>query len=135
MSDAGRAESFRRVETLIGNLLRYGVVFCAILIAIGLLQTFVFGAGDLASFLSELLSGKVLSAGRAISFAELFSLSTFSDPHRLVCLGLLFLILLPVTRVALTLVVFLLQRDAIYVGISSVVLAVLLFGLLFGKHL
>ena len=43
------------------------------------------------------------------------------------------LIATPVTRVALTLVAFVLQRDRLYVPITAVVLALLLYSLLFSK--
>jgi uncharacterized membrane protein len=45
-------------------------------------------------------------------------------------LGLLLLIATPVTRVALTLVAFLIRRDRIFVAVTAVVLAVLLYGVL-----
>ena len=45
-------------------------------------------------------------------------------------LGLLLLIATPVARVALSLVTFLHQRDRLYVAITAIVLALLLYGLL-----
>ena len=50
----------------------------------------------------------------------------------IVQLGLLLLIATPVARVAFTLVAFMLQRDRTYVAVTALVLALLLFGLLFG---
>ena len=50
----------------------------------------------------------------------------------IVQLGVVILIATPIIRVAFTFVVFLLQRDRIYVAITGVVLALLLFGLAFG---
>jgi uncharacterized membrane protein len=47
--------------------------------------------------------------------------------------GLLLLIATPVARVAFTLVAFILQRDRTYVIITTIVLALLLYGLVFGK--
>ena len=48
-------------------------------------------------------------------------------------LGLLVLIATPIARVACTLVAFALQRDRTYVGITAIVLALLLYGLVLGK--
>jgi len=47
----------------------------------------------------------------------------------MVQLGLVLLIATPVARVALTLGAFILQRDRLYVVLTTVVLALLLFGL------
>jgi uncharacterized membrane protein len=44
-------------------------------------------------------------------------------------LGLLFLIATPVARVAMSLVAFILQRDRVYVVVTSIVLALLIFSL------
>jgi uncharacterized membrane protein len=48
-------------------------------------------------------------------------------------LGLLLLIATPVARVAFTLVAFALQRDRKYVVITSIVLTLLVYALVFGK--
>jgi uncharacterized membrane protein len=50
----------------------------------------------------------------------------------IVQLGLLLLIATPVARVAFTLVAFVLQRDRTYVAVTALVLALLLYGLVFG---
>jgi uncharacterized membrane protein len=50
----------------------------------------------------------------------------------IVQLGVVVLIATPIIRVAFTFVVFLLQRDRVYVAITGVVLALLLVGLTFG---
>jgi uncharacterized membrane protein len=54
------------------------------------------------------------------------------DSRAIVQLGLVLLIATPIARVAFTLVAFALQRDRVYVGVTLLVLALLLFGLLFG---
>jgi uncharacterized membrane protein len=47
--------------------------------------------------------------------------------------GIVLLIALPIARVAVTLVIFFIQRDFIYVGITAFVLAVLLLSLFLGR--
>jgi uncharacterized membrane protein len=54
------------------------------------------------------------------------------DSRAIVQLGLALLIATPIARVAFTLVAFALQRDRVYVGVTLIVLALLLFGLFFG---
>jgi uncharacterized membrane protein len=52
------------------------------------------------------------------------------DPRAIVQFGIILLIATPVARVALTLVAFLLQQDRLYAALTTLVLAVLLYGLL-----
>src|SRR5581483_9841582 len=49
------------------------------------------------------------------------------DGRALIQLGLLFLVATPVARVLLSVVAFWLQRDRLYVYVSAIVLAILLF--------
>ena len=51
----------------------------------------------------------------------------------IVQLGILLLIATPVARVAFTLVAFVLQKDRVYIALTSVVLALLAYGLIIGK--
>jgi uncharacterized membrane protein len=49
------------------------------------------------------------------------------DPATIIQLGILLLIATPVARVAFALVAFAIERDRLYVAVSLIVLAVLLF--------
>lgn len=53
----------------------------------------------------------------------------------IIALGLLLLIALPIVRVALTVLLFLFERDYVYLAITFFVLTVLLSGVFFGKAL
>jgi len=55
------------------------------------------------------------------------------DSKAIVQLGLVLLIATPVVRVAFMLIAFVVQRDRVYVAISGLVLALLLYGLLLGR--
>jgi len=114
----------RRLETIIGQLLRAGVLLAAATVfAGGVLylarhhaetanyQTFVAGAANTRS-----VSGIVLAAVHGKSEA-------------IIELGLLALILLPVARVAVAGVGFLLERDRLYATVSLIVLCILVFSL------
>jgi uncharacterized membrane protein len=57
------------------------------------------------------------------------------DSHALVQFGLILLIATPVARVLLSLVAFAVRRDRLYVVITAVVLAVLLFSFLLGGRI
>lgn len=115
------------VEQLIGRLLQIGVLIAAaITIAGGTLLLVQHGRApaDYGVFRGEPSYLRSLSGivGAALK----------GDSRAIVQLGLAFLIATPIARVAFTLVAFALQRDRVYVGVTLLVLALLLFGLLFG---
>ena len=55
------------------------------------------------------------------------------DGRAITQLGLVLLILTPVARVALTLWAFLRQHDRLYVLVTTIVLVLLLYGLIWGR--
>jgi uncharacterized membrane protein len=117
------------VEQFIGNLLRVGVLVSATVTAIGgtvLLLQHGLSHADYRVFSSEPAQLRSVQ-GILVGAAHLQS-------HALVQLGVLLLIATPIVRVALSLVAFALQRDRLYVAVTAVVLAVLLFSLLFSHH-
>jgi len=113
---------------LISRVLRFGVLVAAAIGAIGLLLFFVRGPqpGD-PQTLHELLtlqSGTLRTSLHAIATGVLSG-----QPDDVMRLGVLVLILTPTARVALTLVLFALERDFVFVVIALVVLVILLLGL------
>jgi uncharacterized membrane protein len=97
-----------RMEGIIGNLLRAGVILAAIIVAAG-------GAWYL------------LDAGFSPVNYHHFQAQSHGMPERLILTGLLILIGTPVARVAFSMIAFALERDWLYVGITAVVLAALLY--------
>ena len=128
-----------QIDVLLGNVLRYGVILCAVIIATGV----ALGAArpssvgtTLGQVLPHLLSAEMVEgAGPPSTLAAFLHLSSYADPSVIVSLGLILLILLPVVRVGITILVFLVERDRVYVAITAIVFAVLVFGLAFGKAL
>ena len=115
----------RRLETIIGQLLRAGVLIAAaIVFAGGVLylvrshaepadyHTFVAGSMNTCS-----LSGIVKAAAHGSSLA-------------IIQVGLLLLVLTPIARVAVAIVGFLLERDRLYAVVSLIVLLILTFSLM-----
>ncbi|HZU25965.1 MAG TPA: DUF1634 domain-containing protein [Bryobacteraceae bacterium] len=123
------AEHDRGVEVVIGTLLRWGVVISAAVVfagAIGWLAHSGAQPRDYLHFHSEArdlrtISGVLAGAAR-LSWAHVIQL------------GLLLLIATPVARVAFTVFAFWGERDWMYVAITLLVLAILLFSLLGGQH-
>ncbi len=124
MRESKSAWSDEQVEQIVGNLLRSGVIASAIVVlAGGILYLIRYGwnlpdysifKGEPAEFRS--VEGIVKAALRLRS-------------RGLIQLGLLLLIATPVARVAFSIFAFALQRDKIYVVITLIVLAMLLFSL------
>ncbi|HVZ77889.1 MAG TPA: DUF1634 domain-containing protein [Gemmatimonadaceae bacterium] len=116
------------VDQIIGRLLQVGVLLAALVVLVG-------GA----MFLRE--HGATVADFRAFvpGTSELRSLSGIihgalaGDSAAITQLGLVLLIATPVARVALTLVAFLYQRDRLYVAVTTLVLALLVYGLVWGK--
>ncbi|MFI5228872.1 MAG: DUF1634 domain-containing protein [Gemmatimonadales bacterium] len=127
MSEPTHGVSDDKVEQLVGRLLQLGVLFAALVVLLGavlLLDRSGAARPSYALFHSE--PSALRSIGGIVRAA--FS----GDASGVVQLGLLLLILTPIARVAFTLVAFVLQRDATYVVVTAIVLALLLFGLVFG---
>jgi len=128
MTDTPSRISDHAVEQVVGRLLQLGVLLAAavVLFGAGLLlmqrgatpvaySTFR-GEPDMLRSISGIVHGALAIQSEAV-----------------VQLGLLLLIATPIARVAFTLVAFALQRDRTYVVVTTIVLALLLYGLVFGK--
>src|SRR5262249_10091622 len=111
-------------DQFIGNLLRAGVIIAATVAVVGgvlYLAQHALVPADFREFRgepSDLRSVRGIFDGAA----ALRSLSVIQ-------LGLVLLIATPVARVAFALVAFALQRDRVYVVVTTIVLALLLFSL------
>ena len=127
--DSG-AWSEARVEQFVASVLRVGVIVSAVITAIGgVMLLFKHGStvADYHQFAGEPVA--LRSMGGVIQgVAQL-------DPLAIVQFGLIVLIATPIARVALALVAFMKQRDRLYVWVTTIVLVVLAFSLLFGDRL
>lgn len=124
MAHTERAWTDERVELIIGDLLRAGVVLAAVVVVAGAIiyllrhgnalphyRVFQGEPADLRS-VSGILADALALRGRGV-----------------IQLGLLLLIATPVARVAFSVVAFALQRDRMYVVVTLIVLGVLIFSL------
>lgn len=120
--------SDERVEGVIGNLLRIGVIASALVVLSGGVVYLMSDGGrpkpDLHDFHQqpEQLRNPVRIMREAATL----------NPLGLIMLGLLVLIATPVVRVMFSVVAFALQRDYLYVLFTLLVLSVLLYSLLSG---
>jgi len=108
----------RRLELILGTLLRVGVALSASVVLAG-------GIWYLAA------SGMAAPDYHHFHAAPhgFASLGGLSGPAMLIQIGLLILVATPVMRVIFSLVGFALERDRVYVAITLVVLAVLLYSI------
>jgi len=115
----------RRLETIIGNLLRAGVLLAASIVLAGGVHYVVTNYSAKSSFEAFTVEGDDLRTLKGIvkSAAHLHSAG-------LIQFGLLLLIATPVARVVLAAIGFYLEKDRMYAMISLIVLAVLVFSLL-----
>lgn len=112
------------VEQIVGRLLQLGVLIATVVVLAGGAMLIATHGGDVPSF--RVFRGES-STLRSVSAAVRGAVSL--DPRGMVQLGLVLLIATPVARVALTLGAFVLQRDRLYVMLTTIVLVLLLFGL------
>ena len=113
-----------RMEAMMGRLLQIGVVAAAAIVAIGGLLYVAHHGGEHVAY--NRFRPMPLNLGRPESVAASVRNSGSSG---LLEAGILVLIATPICRVIFALISFALQRDRLYVFVSAVVLAALLFGL------
>jgi uncharacterized membrane protein len=115
----------RKLEVVIGHTLRIGVITAAVIVLIGGVLYLVenrstavqYHAFHAASKHSDTLSGIVRNV-RAL------------NSYGIIQLGLLVLIATPVMRVVFSIIAFAMERDIVYVIVTLIVLAVLVYSLL-----
>ena len=113
-----------QVDLLLGNLLRIGVIVATIVAGIG--GVLLLAQHGLAPASGHVFVGEppeLRSVGRILRGVVAL------HPEAIVQLGLVLLVATPVARVAMSLVAFVLQRDRIYIVITTIVLALLIFSL------
>lgn len=127
-SPAGREPGTHPMELRISWVLRVGVTLAGAIVLLGLVWYFVQppagGRGSLATLQDR------HAAEIEVSWTSIVDGIRHGDPLRIIELGLIVLILTPMTRVALMLVLFLMDRDRIFSLVTAIVLAVLLLGFL-----
>lgn len=109
------------VEIIISKSLRIGVMLSAVTILVGLLMFLSSGnsgypGNSYPTTLTEIVKGLLLL-----------------KPYGIIMTGLLILISTPVFRVGVSVIVFFKEKDYLYVKITAVVFAILLFSFMLGK--
>jgi uncharacterized membrane protein len=115
----------RRLERIIGQLLRIGVLLAAAVVTAG-------GVSYLVQHHSSHVDYHTFAAGgqSVRTLPGIVRSATRLDSSGLIQFGLLLLIATPVARVAMALVGFALERDRLYTVVSLIVLLILTFSLI-----
>ncbi len=112
----------RQAELAISHVLRGGVLISAAIILLGVVWFYLQMA---------VIGHATLTYPRSVS--DVVRELAQGDPLALVTLGLLILLLTPILRVAISIVIFAIERDWLYTVITLVVLLILLVSLLLGR--
>ena len=117
-----------KIEAVIGNLLRTGVLMAAFVVLVG--GILYLGQHGLSSVDFRVFHGET---GELNSIAGIVQGAVALHPLAIIQLGLLLLIATPIARVFFSVFAFALQRDFLYLVVTLIVLSALLYSLL-GKH-
>jgi uncharacterized membrane protein len=114
-----------KMEQIVANLLRSGVLISAAVISAGGIGYLVQHGHELAAY------GTFQGEPPAFrSAAGIVQAALHWDWRAVIQFGLLLLIATPVVRVAFSIAAFALERDRTYVIITTIVFAILLYGLI-----
>ncbi len=113
------------IDFAIATLLRAGVLLSVLIIAIGMFVTF---AHHPEYFSSRPALGQLTSPGTHFpnTFVEVVSGVSEGHGQAIMMAGLLVLIATPVARVALSVIIFIIERDRLFIAITAAVFAILM---------
>jgi len=111
-----------QVESVIGRILQVGVIFSAIVMAIGLGLFLITGKSGYPGTMVPRQMGLILQGTWQLK------------PYAIMMLGVYCLILTPVLRVVVSIYAFYKERDHLYVAITILVLFILMGALFIGVH-
>jgi uncharacterized membrane protein len=127
---ASDSEEDRILRVWTPVLLRTILIAATAVLAIGLFLMATYAPGYYVQRYRAVEAGHI---HQHETFAQIISGSVARDPHSVMTLGLFILTLVPLARVAFCFLLFLKQRDYIYVGLTAYVLIGLVAGVLLGK--
>jgi len=125
-----------QIELFIARLLQCGVIISFTIVGLGILLVIITGQTGYQSIRLDDLNSIVQYHPRMLDYpnsvnAVLAGVVTFK-PYAVISLGLLFLIAIPVLRVAVSVLVFFVERDWVYFSITAFVLGMLMVSFILG---
>lgn len=132
-----RNQDLLRIELLIAQLLRAGVILSFLVLAIGIGAVVITGQTGYEQIrLDDVNSIVGYHTGHPPFPNSLSDIVTgFAEfkPYAIIALGLVVLIAIPVLRVAVSVIAFAVERDLVYVLITAFVFAMLILSFLIGE--
>ncbi|HUN57225.1 MAG TPA: DUF1634 domain-containing protein [Candidatus Binataceae bacterium] len=126
-----KADEEKILRTWTPFLLRTILIAATLILIFGLIYT---GIREPAYYVSRYRLVQGGTATRpAEDFIELVNGSLSGDAHSMLTLGLLVLTLVPLGRVAFTLILFIRERDVVYIAATAYVLTALIAGMMLGR--
>lgn len=113
------------METLMGNMLRYGVLISALFVFSGAIIYLVQHGHEKPQY--HLFSGEPF---RFINLRQILKNVVKGHARSIIQLGLLLLIATPIARIVFSIIGFIIEKDYVYVTITSIVLLVIIMSLL-----
>ncbi|AKP67625.1 DUF1634 domain-containing protein [Companilactobacillus ginsenosidimutans] len=117
-----KKDEMRDVELIIGKILRVGVIVSAAVIVIGILLYFFNGGAGYPN------------GEWPRRFGVMFQGIAQGKSYAVIMLGIFLLILTPVLRVVVSIYAFAKEHDRLYVYITTAVLIILIFAMIFGYN-
>jgi uncharacterized membrane protein len=114
-----------RLETIIGQLLRAGVLLAAATVLAGGLLYLASHHADRANYRTFVADGP-----ETRTLGGILRSAAHGQSAAIIQIGLLLLVLTPVARVAIALIGFFLERDRLYAVVSLIVLVILALSLM-----
>ena len=124
MNTPTTSEMDKRVDEIIGNLLRTGVLIAAAVVLVGGVLYLIRYGSSPASY--RIFQGE---PSNLRNVSEIFRGALGLDPKGLIQFGMLLLIATPVARVAFTVLAFAYERDWTYVLVTLIVLVLLIYSI------
>lgn len=114
------------MEILMGNMLRYGVLISALFVFSGAVIYLVQHGHEKPQY--HLFSGEPF---RFISLRQILKNAVKGHARSIIQLGLLLLIATPIARIVFSIIGFILEKDYLYVTITTIVLLVIIVSILY----
>jgi uncharacterized membrane protein len=117
----------QRLDTLLGNLLRYGVLISASVVLVGGMVYLLLNGTKPVPNYKDFVGQPVFLE----SLGGIFNLAVQGNSRGIIMVGIILLIGTPIARVVFSVFAFAVQRDYLYVVVTLIVLVILLYSLLF----
>ena len=124
------SEEDRILRTWTPLILRVILLLSSIIMATGIAQSLAFAPGFYVRRFQAIQRGQLRGSETLV---QLLDGMRHGDPHGTMTIGLYLLTLVPLARVAFTFVLFLKERDFVYVTATAYVLAALVAGVMLGR--